>query len=45
MLGPNVTVMAFPGACHDLVCSTPRIREELFRQLFAWAERTIALAA
>jgi alpha-beta hydrolase superfamily lysophospholipase len=44
-LGEDVTVMAFPGAVHDLVLSRPHIREEVFRQLFAWAERAIALAA
>jgi len=37
--------LAFPGAWHDLVCSPGRIREEVFKQLFAWAERTVALAA
>jgi alpha-beta hydrolase superfamily lysophospholipase len=45
VLGPNVTVMAFPGAWHDLVCSPGRMREEVFSQLFAWAERAVALAA
>jgi alpha-beta hydrolase superfamily lysophospholipase len=44
-LGPNVTVLAFPGAWHDLVCSPGRIREEVFSQLFAWAERAVALPA
>jgi alpha-beta hydrolase superfamily lysophospholipase len=44
-LGEQVNVMAFPGAMHDLVLSRPHIREEVFRQLFAWAERAIALAA
>ena len=44
-LGADVTVMAFPGAVHDLVLSRPHIREEVFRQLFAWAERAIALEA
>ena len=44
-LGANVTVMAFPGAWHDLICSPGRIREEVFSQLFAWAERGVALAA
>jgi len=39
VLGPNVTVMAFPGAWHDLILSPGRIREEVFSQLFAWAER------
>jgi alpha-beta hydrolase superfamily lysophospholipase len=40
-LGPNVTVLAFPGAWHDLVLSPGRIREEVFRQLFSWAERAV----
>ena len=44
-LGEDVAVMAFPGAVHDLVLSRPHIREEVFRQLFAWAERAIALEA
>lgn len=45
MLGERVTVLAFPGAMHDLVLSRPHIREELFSQLFAWAERCVALEA
>src|SRR3989440_3786898 len=45
VLGPNVTVMAFPGGWHDLICSPGRIREEVFSQLFAWAERVLALPA
>ena len=44
-LGERVTVMAFPGAVHDLILSRPPIREEIFSQLFAWAERATALAA
>ena len=39
-LGPDVTVLSFPGAMHDLTLSRPEIREEVFRQLFSWAERT-----
>jgi len=42
MLGREVTVLAFPGGWHDLVCSPRRIREEVFSQLFAWAERVAA---
>jgi len=38
-LGQDVAVLAFPGGVHDLVLSAPPIREEVFRQLFAWAER------
>jgi alpha-beta hydrolase superfamily lysophospholipase len=45
VLGRDVSVLAFPGATHDLVCSPPRIREEVFTQLFAWAERAVALPA
>jgi alpha-beta hydrolase superfamily lysophospholipase len=44
-LGEQVTVLQFPGATHDLVLSAPRIREEVFSQLFAWAERAVALPA
>jgi alpha-beta hydrolase superfamily lysophospholipase len=42
-LGERVSVLAFPGAMHDVVLSRPHIREEVFRQFFAWAERAIAL--
>jgi alpha-beta hydrolase superfamily lysophospholipase len=45
LLGRDVTVLAFPGAPHDLVCAPPRIRQEVFSQLFAWAERAVALPA
>jgi alpha-beta hydrolase superfamily lysophospholipase len=41
-LGPDVTVLAFPGGVHDLVLSRSEIREEVFRQLFAWAARVPA---
>src|SRR2546423_279506 len=41
-LGPDVAVLAFPGALHDLVLSRPEIREEVFRQLFAWTARVPA---
>jgi alpha-beta hydrolase superfamily lysophospholipase len=44
-LGPQVTVLAFPGAWHDLVCSPGGIREDVFSALFAWAERAVALPA
>jgi len=39
MLGPRVSVLAFPGGWHDLVLSPRGIREEVFSALFAWAER------
>jgi alpha-beta hydrolase superfamily lysophospholipase len=38
-LGGQVSVLAFPGALHDLVLSRARIREGVFSQLFAWAAR------
>jgi alpha-beta hydrolase superfamily lysophospholipase len=41
-LGTDVTVLQFPGALHDLVLSAPEVREEVFRQLFAWAARVPA---
>jgi alpha-beta hydrolase superfamily lysophospholipase len=44
-LGPNVSVRAFPGAWHDLVLSPGRIREAVFTEFFAWAERAVALPA
>ena len=36
-LGKDVSVLQFPGGLHDLVLSRREIREEVFRQLFAWA--------
>jgi len=39
-LGPNVSVLQFPGALHDLVLSRREIREAVFSQLFAWSART-----
>jgi len=44
-LGANVTVLAFPGGWHDLVLSPGRIREAVFTEVFAWAERAVALPA
>ena len=41
-LGPRVSVLQFPGGLHDLVLSRREIRDEVFRQLFAWAERVSA---
>lgn len=41
-LGPEVTVLAFPGGLHDLVLSRREIREQVFSQLFAWAARVPA---
>ncbi|MEK6245227.1 MAG: alpha/beta hydrolase [Pseudomonadota bacterium] len=35
-LGRDVTVLQFPGGLHDLVLSRAEVREEVFRQLFAW---------
>jgi alpha-beta hydrolase superfamily lysophospholipase len=39
-LGPQATVLAFPGGLHDLVLSRQEIRDAVFRELFAWAART-----
>jgi alpha-beta hydrolase superfamily lysophospholipase len=39
-LGSKVGVLQFPGALHDLVLSRREIRDSVFSQLFAWAERT-----
>ena len=41
-LGSDVTVLQLPGGVHDLVLSRPEVREEVFRQLFAWAARVPA---
>jgi len=41
-LGPRVTVLAFPGAVHDLVLSARPVREAVFTELFSWAERASA---
>ncbi|MGH8224376.1 MAG: hypothetical protein ACREQZ_15520 [Woeseiaceae bacterium] len=41
-LGPQASVLAFPGGLHDLVLSPREVREEVFRQLFAWAARAAA---
>ncbi|HUJ86966.1 MAG TPA: alpha/beta hydrolase [Burkholderiales bacterium] len=41
-LGAQVSVLAFPGGLHDLVLSRTPVREEVFRQLFSWAERATA---
>ena len=38
-LGSRVSVLAFPGALHDLVLSRREIRDEVFSQLFSWAAR------
>jgi alpha-beta hydrolase superfamily lysophospholipase len=40
-LGPNVSVLAFPGGLHDLVLSRREIREEVFSQLFSWVASTM----
>ena len=41
-LGKEVLVLAFPGGVHDLVLSRPEVREEVFRQRFAWAARALS---
>ena len=45
MLGGRVSVLGFPGGVHDLVLSRAQIREEVFRQLFSWAEQAAAWRA
>jgi alpha-beta hydrolase superfamily lysophospholipase len=40
-LGSRVAVLAFPGGWHDLVLSRAPIREEVFSQLFSWAEQAL----
>ena len=41
-LSNDATVLQFPGGLHDLVLSRREIRDEVFRQLFAWAARKSA---
>lgn len=41
-LGPQVTVLAFPGGFHDLVLSRREIRDAVFSALFSWAARALA---
>ena len=41
-LGPDVTVLAFPGGLHDLTLSRREVREAVFSALFAWAARVPA---
>ncbi len=41
-LGATVSVLQFPGAFHDLVLSRSEIRDEVFRQLFAWSAGNMA---
>ena len=41
-LGSSVTVLQFPGGLHDLILSRAEIRDELFRQMFAWAAQNAA---
>lgn len=41
-LSRDATVLQFPGGLHDLVLSRREIRDEVFRQLFAWAGRAAA---
>jgi alpha-beta hydrolase superfamily lysophospholipase len=41
-LGPQATVLAFPGGFHDLVLSRREIRDAVFSALFSWAARALA---
>lgn len=38
-LGKDVTILAFPGALHDLILSKKEIRETVFETVFAWLRR------
>jgi alpha-beta hydrolase superfamily lysophospholipase len=38
-LGPQATVLAFPGGLHDLVLSRQEVRDAVFAGLFSWAAR------
>lgn len=38
-LGPDVTVMEIEGGMHDLMLSSAPVRERVFAELFAWADR------
>jgi len=38
-LGPDVTVVAIEGGMHDLMLSAAPAREQVFAELFAWAEQ------
>lgn len=38
-LGKDVTILAFPGALHDLTLSKKEIREAVFETVFAWLKR------
>jgi alpha-beta hydrolase superfamily lysophospholipase len=40
-LGPRVTVKAFAGGLHDLVLSRQPVREQVYRELFAWLTATL----
>ncbi|MDE6120301.1 MAG: alpha/beta hydrolase, partial [Muribaculaceae bacterium] len=35
-LGPDVTEVAIPGGLHDLVLSAPKVRENVYREIFSW---------
>jgi alpha-beta hydrolase superfamily lysophospholipase len=41
-LGPQASVMAFPGGLHDLVLSRREVRDAVFSALFSWAARATA---
>jgi hypothetical protein len=41
-LGPQASVLAFPGGLHDLVLSRREVRDAVFSQLFSWAARAAA---
>lgn len=40
-LGPHVTVRAIAGGMHDLVLSRQSVREQVYKELFAWLAATL----
>lgn len=38
-LGRDVTLLSIEGGMHDLVLSTPPVRERVFAELFAWLDK------
>lgn len=40
-LGKNVTSISFKNALHDLILSSPEVREEIYSSMFAWLSKTV----
>lgn len=38
-LGPQVTEATVPGGMHDLVLSSPAVRDAVYREIFSWLDR------